>query len=673
MATRRTLLSAAALLLCSSVVVAQTPANDACANTSPVGVGVTSFDNTSATLDGIALNPAICVLSVFGDDQIYNDVWFSFTPPADGAFDFSLANNGANPEVDSRIALYDTTVCPADPLLVINCNDDSDFPVDNHSRINHYLTGGTTYTLRIGVYDPQTPGGPQDLVITDLGPEPANDDCGNATVAVLGLNAVDTRSASDGTGLALDPMICDMGTFGDEQIYNDVWLSFTPATTDFYEMFVVNNNNTDFDSRIAVYDQSTCPDDPANVIACNDNIGAGFSAGVQSVSLTSGSTYLVRVGCYDEQELDDAAAVDIRIGSPPTMPPANDDCANAAVAVVGSNPFDSSEATDGTGLALNPAVCDMGMFGDEQLYQDVWWTFTPGTTGSYNIASINNGGLSFDSRMAIYDQASCPDDPANVIACDEDSGPFFEADLGVVLLNAGTTYTIRVGSYGVGGSSGVSEQPAVLSIALVATPPANDFCANAIGITAFGNYPFDSTAASTDGADLTGFCDFGTMGDEQVHRDVWFSYTPTIGGCTYISTLGFVAHDTRIAVYNSSSCPDDPLTVIACSDEEIQPVTLMNLEAGLDVELAMGSTYLIRVGSWGSVSPGEQWRNRLCPDLCRPACSQQRWRNSAGCARVHYQPCVRGLLQRRQRKRYRLHRLSLRQQRRLRHHRRLYQ
>ena len=354
------------------------------------------------------------------------------------------------------------------------------------------------------------------------------------------------------------------------------------------------DNGTDYDTRIAIYNQSTCPDIPANVLACDDD-----SLGTQSeiqVNLVSGSTYLIRVGSDDPA---DSGIGNLTIGVTPP-PPANDDCANAIPAAVGLTAFDSTLATDGTGLALDPAVCDPGLAGDDQIYQDVWFTFTPGMTNFYDLAIVNNGNPSFDSRIAVYNQVGCPDVPANVIACDDDDGPFSEALVAGVNLMAGRSYLIRAGSF----SATTTEQPAALSITIGSpppTPPANDDCANATVLTAFGTYAYDNVLATTDGADLVGFCDIGSIGGDIVHNDVWFEYTPTVGGCTYISTLGLAGYDNRIAIYSSNACPDDPASVIACSDEEVQPIAAP-FEAGLDVVLVAGTPYLIRVGSFSAAT-----------------------------------------------------------------------
>ena len=137
--------------------------------------------------------------------------------------------------------------------------------------------------------------------------------------------------------------------------------------------------------------------------------------------------------------------------------------------------------------------------------------------------------------------------------------------------------------------------------------PSNDECADAIDLPGgFSDTPYDPRNATTDGADSGGFCDYGFAGDDQNYQDIWFRYTPVVTGCTYISTFGLAGYDTRLSVYDSTACPDDPANMIACVDEESFPINFP-FEAGLDVSLVAGTTYLIRLGTFDAftaVQPG---------------------------------------------------------------------
>lgn len=166
----------------------------------------------------------------------------------------------------------------------------------------------------------------------------------------------------------------------------------------------------------------------------------------------------------------------------------------------------------------------------------------------------------------------------------------------------GTFDTVNFPS-GIAGT--VDYQPNQVVVTITGVPIANDDCANAIALpSTFAVTPYDATGATTDGSDAMGFCDYGMFGDEINHNDIWFTYTPDIGGCTYISTQGLAGYDTRLTVYDTPNCPDDPATVIACVDDEQIP-TQFPFEAGLDVNLQAGVTYLIRLGTFDAgTAPG---------------------------------------------------------------------
>lgn len=291
--------------------------------------------------------------------------------------------------------------------------------------------------------------------------------------------------------------------------------------------------------------------------------------------------------------------------------PANDDCSGAQVITVGLTPFNSQMATDGSGLALDPLICDMGPFGDDQIYADVWFSFTAPNSSPYEFAVVSNGNPSFDSRIAVYTPSSCPDDPTTIIACDDDSGAGSEAYTMLPFLNAGTTYLIRAGSF----DSATIAQPAFLQANCSGALP-GEFCSNPITINSFGTYGYFADAVvTTTGVSLAGFCDFGQPGtDSQIYNDLFFELTAPVTGCYYLSTLGSTSLDTRLAIYDAASCPGDPSLVLACSSTEVLP-PVPPFEAGFDINLTAGVTYVVRAGftntsefgsAWLTVAPGPQ-------------------------------------------------------------------
>ncbi len=118
-------------------------------------------------------------------------------------------------------------------------------------------------------------------------------------------------------------------------------------------------------------------------------------------------------------------------------PPANDECADAAVIAGVATPFDSAWATtDGPSL---PAACDEG--GGLQFEQDIWYFYESQCSGTAFINTCN--AVSFDARLAAYTGScggltlvACSDDRA----CGEPSMQF--------PASCGQTFLIRLGGNG---------------------------------------------------------------------------------------------------------------------------------------------------------------------------------------------------------------------------------
>lgn len=315
--------SAIALVLCGASAAAQAPSNDDCGVSPTSQLGSNAYDLSGATTDGTPLDPSVCDMGGFGDEQIYQDVWFQFIAPATDRyiFDTDDRTGGAGTTLDTRMAIYDSASCPADALLVLACDDDQPGGLNFQAGFTADLVMGDTYKVRVGTYGPTSGVGAGDLFISIAPPIPANDECQNAQVVVAGSTPFDSRGAGSGGGLELDPAICTDHYGFTAKVYRDVWFSFTPSTTDMYDVSSGNNGVTSFNSTIAIFDQSTCPEDPTALIACDtghDN-HPGHESLISAVNLSAGSTYLIRVGSSDI--LTDGQIANLSITSfVPTVP-----------------------------------------------------------------------------------------------------------------------------------------------------------------------------------------------------------------------------------------------------------------------------------------------------------------------------------------------------------------
>jgi len=136
----RTTLAAAAVatLLPASMLCAQ--GADSCAAPQAVkGYGTFGFSSVGATTDGAA--DALC--NYFGQQNIFNDIWFVFTAPETNVVD--ITDCGAT-TLDTKIAVYGGADCAAP---VVACSDDS---CSTQTTVSFAATAGQAYLIRIGSY-----------------------------------------------------------------------------------------------------------------------------------------------------------------------------------------------------------------------------------------------------------------------------------------------------------------------------------------------------------------------------------------------------------------------------------------------------------------------------------------------------------------------------------------
>ena len=82
------------------------PVNNDCADALPISAGDTAFSTVDATTDGTDL-VGFCDMGAFGDDNAYNDVWYTFTATIDSTIFVATCGNAS---YDTRIAAYQGTI-----------------------------------------------------------------------------------------------------------------------------------------------------------------------------------------------------------------------------------------------------------------------------------------------------------------------------------------------------------------------------------------------------------------------------------------------------------------------------------------------------------------------------------------------------------------------------------
>jgi hypothetical protein len=120
----------------------------------------------------------------------------------------------------------------------------------------------------------------------------------------------------------------------------DVVYSFT-AVVDSY--IVANICNSDFDTKMYVYEGSVTPGSP---LACNDDAcgSDGYKSQLPRMRVLAGQIYYIIVDGYGTSSAGNYELV-VDYTTPPALPPANDDCANAIM--ISPLPATVSGTTDG--------------------------------------------------------------------------------------------------------------------------------------------------------------------------------------------------------------------------------------------------------------------------------------------------------------------------------------
>jgi len=437
------------------------PGNDDCANAEPAFLGPNFTDTSLATTDGPIFSPACTEEAVAGGlPQIFNDVWFSFSPPMSGTLVVETCGAGTS-HPDTAIALYQGLSCP--PTALVVCADEGPTPIcpGTVSYLFANVTSGVPYLIRVGGYaNGQT--GPVELTLSFVTP-PGNDDCADQIPISDGVTNFDSRVAST-DGAALIPAVCNLGAFGTEQIYRDLWFVYTATQSGL--ALLSTCNITAWDTRLAVYDSLACPANPNDVIACNDDGPgcAGFSSALTFTTVV-GQDYLIRIGGYDGA---DGGPGQVSITYSTAL--LNDNCSSPLPLVVGDNPFDTTLATTDGPPHASPAVCNS--VGDELIESDVWFEFVAPQDGLVQMSTCPDPG--FDSQIAAYPDQPCMVDPLSVIACNDDdpacsAQPFRSTIRFDVTM--GTTTIIRVGGY-----SEFDGGPGIVRVQYVPRPVENLTC-----------------------------------------------------------------------------------------------------------------------------------------------------------------------------------------------------
>lgn len=257
-----------------SVTVNLTPAPgvfpDNCECAQPIALGPNAVTTVGST---VSSPPWSCSFVTGGD------TWYSYTVAGPGCVDLTF--NTAGSGVDTVLEVWDS--CGG---TVLACDDDAlGFPPGESEIVIPATTAGTMYLVRAARFASSTSA--FTLNVSETPSIPANDDCAGALPIAIGANGPYSTSCATVSAPAW-PCAFNGGP--------DLWFSFTAACTGPHTF---NTCGSDYDTALQVFD--ACG---GTSLGCNDDAGATGPCAftLQSsltLNLTSGATYLVRVGGFN--------------------------------------------------------------------------------------------------------------------------------------------------------------------------------------------------------------------------------------------------------------------------------------------------------------------------------------------------------------------------------------
>jgi hypothetical protein len=249
----------------------------------------------------------------------------------------------------------------------------------------------------------------------------------------------------------------------------------------------------------------------------------------------------------------------------------NDDCACATdIAGDGSFAFDTSGATTGAEGQAN-AACNF--FGQTSMNDDVWFSWTAGSSGDATITLCNASG---DTKLAVYDGDVCP--TAEPIACNDDSCGLLSEVL--VPVTAGNVYYIQVANFSAGGGANGN-----LDISTAGGGcTTDDDCDCATAISGDGSFAFDTSNHTTSAnQDCT-----------SIGLDKWYRWTAGSDGDVTFDLCGS-SFDTKLALHADGSCGGGGC--IGSNDDSCGLQSSVTLNGVLS-----GDTVRVQVGGYGTNS-----------------------------------------------------------------------
>lgn len=398
---------------------------------------------------------------------------------------------------------------------------------------------------------------------------PANDECINAVTLTVNPDLACGVTTAGNTLGATNSLAATPCTGNPD---DDVWYKFVATNNTHYVRFsniVSTGASTTTDMYVQVL-SGACGS--LTSVVCSDSDTTSIISG-----LTPGTTYYVRVYTYGGP--GNNASFNICVGTPPAAP-ANDECINATTVTVNPD-MNCGSVVSGTTVSATSSGVSVGTC-TGTADDDVWYKFTATTTShTVWLKNVVSAGLSSDTSL--YTQVfSGACGALTSIKCITSNTAY------TVLtgLNAGETYYVRVYNSNTNTATTTYANTFDLCIGTLPPAPANDNCANAVGLTVNNDLNCGVTMAGTTLSATSSGVAVGTCTGNP-DDDVWYSFVATstthrVALSNVVST-GTTSSTSLYTQVFSGAC--GALTSVQCGT-----TTTTNLTG-----LTVGQTYYIRV------------------------------------------------------------------------------
>ncbi|MBX3404902.1 MAG: proprotein convertase P-domain-containing protein [Phycisphaeraceae bacterium] len=538
------------------IVRGPSAATDDCTSAPVVNEGFHAFDTTGYNVDGPA---GTCAGNGSGNG------WWIYQATQDGNATVTTCGLAG---FDTALAAFSGDCFSA---FQVACNDDA---CGLQSSITFPVTNGSQYLVRISGFGSATGSGSISISVASV-------DCaacpGGATVIESepecgheGGSAFDTVNGGCNspspvfTSISVGDLVC-----GTTQV-----VSGTSRDTDWFSFTLTGGTEVTWTATaefplLIGFINSPCPQ--GGFIPGGFITAPACSSASVTLCLPAG-TYYAFVASSDFGTAVNCGGAGSRYfaqlsGVPcsPYVPP-NDDCNTAIALSVGFPEFGDNTNANSTTTLDGGSGCT---FAGAPSNNDVWYTFTPVATGTFQ---VNTCGSALDTVLSIW--TSCPGSQfVDMIACNDDSCGLQSA---VTLdLTGGQTYFVRV--------SGWNNAQGTFTVVVndLGNLPPGDLCSTAHVVNE-GTHNYDTTVMTVGGGPASTCAGNGSNAE-------WFEYQATQTGLATVTTCGLAFWDTALAAYASCSGPQ-----LACNDDAC------GLQSTIQFGVTSGSSYWIRISGFGS-------------------------------------------------------------------------